>query len=69
MLLRSNLVPSGCCTVEMLLGLSGLQVPTPLAWAAQDGFDANSTVVALDGTRSTRGMDGLRKFDGSDQSV
>jgi hypothetical protein len=65
MLLRSNLVPSGCySTVQMLLGLSGLQVPTPLAWAAQDGFDANSTVVPLDGTRSTRGMDGLRKFEG-----
>ena len=60
---------SGCCTVQMLLDLFGLQFSTPLAWAAQDGFDANNTVVPLDRTISTRGMDGLRKFDGSDQSV
>lgn len=32
--------PSGCYTVQMLLGLFGLQVSTSLAWAAQDGFDA-----------------------------
>lgn len=67
--LVANLVPQAAALFRCYSVLFGLQVSIPLAWAAQDNFDANTTVVPLDWTRSTRGMDGLRKFEGSAQSV